>query len=131
MSIPSRQIGWGTEENLLWQIAKQLEYLTKVIYNIGNNSPTVTVNSQSLTFPINYTSLSTRCDESNVGNIIYTNSTVNNIGEAVTLFNNNVEAKILGTYSALGEDVLVLTTTNSIKNILCPTGTLSLYVFND
>ena len=35
MAIPSRQIGWGTEENLLWQISKQLETLTKVIYNIG------------------------------------------------------------------------------------------------
>jgi hypothetical protein len=30
MAIPSRQIGWGTESNLLWQISKQLEYLTKV-----------------------------------------------------------------------------------------------------
>lgn len=30
MGIPSRQIGWGTKENLLWQISKQLEYLTKV-----------------------------------------------------------------------------------------------------
>ncbi len=35
MAIPSRQIGWGTEEKLLWQISKQLETLTKVIYNIG------------------------------------------------------------------------------------------------
>jgi len=25
MPIPSRQIGWGTTDNLLWQIAKQLE----------------------------------------------------------------------------------------------------------
>lgn len=30
MAIPSRQIGWGTTDNLLWQISKQLEYLTKV-----------------------------------------------------------------------------------------------------
>jgi hypothetical protein len=30
MAIPSRQIGWGTDSNLLWQISKQLEYLTKV-----------------------------------------------------------------------------------------------------
>lgn len=30
MSISSRQIGWGTEENLLWQISKQLERLTQV-----------------------------------------------------------------------------------------------------
>jgi hypothetical protein len=42
MAIPSRQIGWGTEENLLWQISKQLEYLTNVIYNIPNNTTTST-----------------------------------------------------------------------------------------
>lgn len=36
MGIPNRQIGWGTEENLLWQISKQLEYLTKVTYNSKN-----------------------------------------------------------------------------------------------
>lgn len=33
MAIPARQIGWGTEENLLWQISKQLESLTGVTYN--------------------------------------------------------------------------------------------------
>jgi hypothetical protein len=42
MAIPSRQIGWGTEENLLWQISKQLETLTKVVYNIGGNTNTTT-----------------------------------------------------------------------------------------
>jgi hypothetical protein len=42
MAIPSRQIGWGTEENLLWQISKQLEYLTTVVYNIPNNTTTTT-----------------------------------------------------------------------------------------
>jgi hypothetical protein len=30
MAIPARQIGQGPEANLLWQISKQLEYLTKV-----------------------------------------------------------------------------------------------------
>jgi hypothetical protein len=35
MAIPSRQIGWGTEENLLWQISKQLESLTGVAYRAG------------------------------------------------------------------------------------------------
>lgn len=30
MAIPSKQIGWGTESNLLWQIAKQIQYLTTV-----------------------------------------------------------------------------------------------------
>jgi hypothetical protein len=42
MAIPSRQIGWGTEENLLWQISKQLEYLTGVAYTAGLTSSTVT-----------------------------------------------------------------------------------------
>ena len=35
MAIPSQQIGWGTEEKLLWQISKQLEYLTRVTYNLS------------------------------------------------------------------------------------------------
>jgi uncharacterized protein (TIGR02145 family) len=30
MAIPSRQIGWSTQSNLLWQISKQLERLTCV-----------------------------------------------------------------------------------------------------
>ena len=36
MAIPSRQIGWGTEENLLWEISKQLESLTGVAYRAGS-----------------------------------------------------------------------------------------------
>ena len=45
MAISSRQIGWGTEENLLWQISKQLEYLTGVAYN--SNNPFFTVYTAS------------------------------------------------------------------------------------
>ena len=37
MAIPSRQIGWGTEENLLWQISKQLEAINGVAYNSGGS----------------------------------------------------------------------------------------------
>lgn len=36
MAIPSRQIGWGTEENLLWEISKQLEYLNGVAYRAAS-----------------------------------------------------------------------------------------------
>jgi hypothetical protein len=35
MAIPSRGIGWGTEENLLWQISKQIERLTQVTGTFG------------------------------------------------------------------------------------------------
>jgi len=39
MSIPSKQIGWSNESNLLWEISKQMERLTKVVYaNAGGNS---------------------------------------------------------------------------------------------
>lgn len=40
MAIPSRQIGWSAKSNLLWQISKQLEYLTRVM--AGNLPATTT-----------------------------------------------------------------------------------------
>lgn len=39
MAIPSKQIGQSTTDNLLWNISKQLEALTKVTYNTGTVSP--------------------------------------------------------------------------------------------
>ena len=35
MSIPNRQIGWSTESNLLWQVAKQIQKLSGIIANSG------------------------------------------------------------------------------------------------
>ena len=35
MSIPNRQIGWSTESNLLWQVAKQIQRLSGIIANSG------------------------------------------------------------------------------------------------
>jgi len=68
MAIPSRQIGWGTEENLLWEISKQLEALIGVSYKAGSiqvpSSNIVSAklaNNQSITnsdVAINYTSIS-------------------------------------------------------------------------
>jgi hypothetical protein len=48
MAIPSRQIGWSTKSNLLWQISKQLEYLTGVLYK-GNTTTTTTTSSSTST----------------------------------------------------------------------------------
>ena len=39
MAIPSRQIGWGTQENLLWQISKQLEEMGCQLCNVGIPGP--------------------------------------------------------------------------------------------
>jgi hypothetical protein len=42
MAIPSRQIGWSTKSNLLWQISKQLEALTGILYKGGTTTTTTT-----------------------------------------------------------------------------------------
>jgi hypothetical protein len=49
MAIPSRQIGWGTQENLLWEISKQLEQLAGVMSKIGQTTSTTTTNSPTTT----------------------------------------------------------------------------------
>ena len=47
MAIPSRQIGWGTTDNLLWQISKQLEHLINVTA-AGNTYPTTTTTTTAV-----------------------------------------------------------------------------------
>lgn len=42
MAIPSRQIGWSTTDNLLWQISKQLQYLTQVVAHPPGSTTTTT-----------------------------------------------------------------------------------------
>lgn len=42
MAIPSRQIGWSTTDNLLWEISKQLQYLTQVIAHPPGSTTTTT-----------------------------------------------------------------------------------------
>ena len=42
MGIPAKQIGWGTEANLMWQIAKQLEEISCQLCEINNNFTTTT-----------------------------------------------------------------------------------------
>jgi hypothetical protein len=42
MPIPSRGIGWGTTENLLWQISKQLEKISGQLAQANGNFTTTT-----------------------------------------------------------------------------------------
>jgi hypothetical protein len=49
MAIPSRQIGWSTTDNLLWQISKQLEYLTQITAHPPGSTTTTTSSSSSST----------------------------------------------------------------------------------
>jgi hypothetical protein len=47
MAIPSRQIGWSTTDNLLWQISNQLEQLIRV--TAANNTTTTTSTTTTAT----------------------------------------------------------------------------------
>ena len=49
MPIPSRGIGWGTTENLLWQIAKQLEGISCQLCDLNNNFTTTTTTTATAT----------------------------------------------------------------------------------
>jgi hypothetical protein len=59
MAIPSRQIGWSTKSNLLWQIAKQMEQLNRVLYKGSTTTTTTTtiatdyyyLNNEGFTIP--------------------------------------------------------------------------------
>jgi len=49
MAIPSRQIGWSTTDNLLWEISKQLQYLTQVIAHPPASTTTTSSTSTTST----------------------------------------------------------------------------------
>jgi hypothetical protein len=80
MAIPSRQIGWGTEENLLWQISKQLEQLTNVTANAcANNVSTYKV----------FTALLTQSGPSSPAQANYTNLEPLVIGQSYEITDNS------------------------------------------
>jgi hypothetical protein len=49
MAIPAKQIGWSQKSNLLWQISKQLEILTGVLYSSTSSTTTTTSSSTTTT----------------------------------------------------------------------------------
>jgi hypothetical protein len=49
MAIPSRQIGWSTKSNLLWQISKQLQALSGIMYARGNTTTTTSTSTSTTT----------------------------------------------------------------------------------
>lgn len=101
MAIPSRQIGQSTTDNLLWEISKQMETLTKVTYNtvgpqgpIGPQGPAgPTTNLYSATFFD--TTLQTN-GGATTANQVLINST--QIANGFTLTSNRVNVINAGTY---------------------------------
>lgn len=48
MSIPNRQIGWSQESNLLWEIAREIDQINKIV---GAGKPTGTVSTANSSIP--------------------------------------------------------------------------------
>jgi hypothetical protein len=96
------------------------------VYEISGYIP---VYSQSLTFPIDYTSFNFRCDGSYTNNGDYTSQTVNNTQELVTLFNSNFRQ--FGYFFDNNDGTIGLYINPSLKEQYCQSGVYTINVFND
>ncbi|CAK0768347.1 hypothetical protein CCP3SC1AL1_4410001 [Gammaproteobacteria bacterium] len=91
------------------------------------------VYSQDLTgvFPINFVSFQFYCDGSFVTNGGITNKTVTNMSELVEEFNSNINTNKYGLFFDNGDGRVGLTMNKFFKDAICPTGTITLNVYND
>ncbi len=48
MAIPSRQIGWSTESNLIWEIVREVEQINKIV---GAGKPNGTSSTGNIGIP--------------------------------------------------------------------------------
>jgi hypothetical protein len=126
MAIPSRQIGWGTEENLLWEISKQLERLTCV--TAGGCGSLITTTTTSTTAAPAYrvfTALLTQSGEDNPSQANYTNLEPLVIGQTYHI-NSNVPVSEGGTdFTNVGAP------NNNIDTYFIATGTTPIWGIDD
>ena len=101
MAIPSRQIGWSTQANLLWQISKQLERLTCVTAcGCGTTTTTTTTaiptttttsSSSSTTSTTSSTSSSTTTSTTTIEPTTTTTTTSNLTSIELQYFDGNMD----------------------------------------
>lgn len=96
------------------------------IYEVSGYIP---VNSQSLTFPINYTSFEFQCNGSYTNNGDYTSNQTNSTQDVVNLFNNIFRS--FGYFFDNNDGTVGLYINPSLKQQWCPSGTYTINVFND
>ena len=80
MAIPSKQIGWSQESNLLWEISKQMEKLTGVVFTSGGGGGGGGVNPTSTFMPYNDAGTFADSYIRQNGNIITTTFSGNDVG---------------------------------------------------
>jgi hypothetical protein len=115
VAIPSRQIGWNEQQNLLWNISKQLEQLVSVWSKVKKSVPNTTTTTSSTTVvPITTTTTTipatttTTTTAAIVGNTYYVSTTginsSNRGAEALPLLTIQYA---LNNYATYGDTVIV------------------------
>lgn len=99
-------------------------------YQCCNDVPTVLTDTIPGEFPLSYISIRIFCDES-TADTVYTNGSAETMDELIQFLNDNEETRQFGTYVAVDETTVQLTVPLSVKNRLCPDGTLSFNIFED
>ena len=99
-------------------------------YQCCNDVPTVLTDTIPGEFPLSYISIRIFCDES-TADTVYTVGTAADMDELIQFLNDNEETRQYGTYVAVDETTVQLTVPLSVKNRLCPDGTLSFNIFED
>lgn len=145
MSIPSRQIGWSNESNLLWEINKQLQ---KLIGVTNNAIPTykvytalltqggasflyqldATTHAQNVTKGVTYT-ISNASD----GDFLNVGAPNNDLGTSFVAINNNIPNSWGVSGAALLFDTgapVVTVLENTIGNVWWTYGAVGLYYAN-
>lgn len=121
MSIPNKQIGWSNESNLLWQVAKQLDRLTKIVASVStqvtvdntdtNPVPVSTVGEVSVKVLGKSTGYKLISTASTNANLVYGDTTLVPVISAIGLTSDVRYLKIYNTNTIpdVGTDIPILT----------------------
>lgn len=82
-------------------------------------------------YPFNNLSMDIKCNNNTVENIYTSYDNITDITVLLYELNTKTEFNTLGVFSDDGEGGLILTTTNTIKEQFCQSGTMTFEVFND
>ena len=99
-------------------------------YECCNPVPTILTDTIPGEFSLTYVSIRIFCGESTAATV-YTDGGAEDMAELIQLLNNNEGTRAFGTYSAVNATTVQLSVPLSVKNSLCPNGTLSFNIFED
>jgi hypothetical protein len=100
-------------------------------YQCCNDVPTVLTFAVGNYLPMNYPGVTLLCDAGQVSYKVADITGVASVDALVIALNDSQQTRQLGTYSNGGDGLIKLTVPSSVKNDLCPNGTLSFTVYAD